>query len=498
GSLAYMALLCVLLWSVGESLVRSRRIDFSTSLDALRSARLGPRGGRALLHGLGYGAGLAGLWLVLFAAAAALPGISPLGARFPLPLFSPAETLFPVQYLLDAAGTLLAIGLASYLPARWAPFAAVLLAPLFSPVSPLLYFDPRPLGLILGFAPSAVLVYAFHRSGLTAMLTAAIVSALFPAALLSGLHVAWAPATLAASMGLLAVVGLLGVWGLSRPAEVDAEGGRPPAFVRRLRAKRDRRYEMDLLAQMQRGLLPCQMLVADGYEIATHSAAHSGSEAAAEGNLYDLLQDDAGRLWVVTADVAGQGYSRAVAQAMIKAVLVSSMDGARERSDRLPSEILAETRRVLYREGPACESAALTLGRIDPRTGRAVVSCAGAPPPLLLAGGEVSPLSTPGPPLTPGSTAGYQDAELLLPPGGTLLFCSAGLFGAVDWSGIPFGQDHVRNELRSVGSEPAAAILHALLDGWRRHTNLEEPPAGNTILALRRRTREELTGDAAA
>jgi hypothetical protein len=363
------------------------------------------------------------------------------------------------------------------------------------PASPLFYFAPRPAALLLGLAPGAVLVYAFHRSGLTAMLTASMVWVLFPTALLAGLHAAWAPATLVTSTSLLAAVALLGAWGLSRPVEVDAEGGRPPAFVRRLRAKRDLHYEMGLLARMQRGLLPRQVPAVHGFEIAAHSS-HATGTAEAEGNLYDVLQDDAGRLWIVIADVAGQGYSRAVAQAMIKAVLVSSMN--QEEGDRLPSEILGETRRVLYREGPACESAALTLGRIDPGSDRAVVSCAGAPPPLLLAGGEISSISSSGPPLTPGSTVRYQDVQILLPPGGTLLFCSGGLFGAADWSGVPFGRDHAREALRSTAADSAAAILQTLLESWGRHTTLEEPPAGTLVVALRRLTREELAGDAAA
>jgi serine/threonine-protein kinase RsbW len=360
-------------------------------------------------------------------------------------------------------------------------------------MSPLLYFDPRPVGLVLGLAPGAVLVYAFHRSGLTAMLTAAVVGALLPTAVLSGLHLAWAPATFAASASLPAAVLLLGAWGLSRPVAVDADGGRPPAFVRRLRAKRALRYEMNLLAQMQHGLLPRAMPRAGGYEVAVHSAA-----AGAGGNLYDVREDDAGRLWILTADVAGQGYSRAVAQAMIKAVLVSSMDGSGEGSGRLPSAVLRETRRVLYRDGPACESAALALARVDRQTGRVTLSSAGSPPPLLLADGDVSSPAASGPPLTAAPPAELRDVELLLPPGGSLLFGSGTLFDATDWSGVPFGREQARATLLAAAAAPAATILAALLERWKSYTTLEEPPAGTTVVVLRRPTREELADDAAA
>ena len=46
-----------LLWSCAESLLRSTAVDFTTSLDALRAGRIGPRGGRALVIGFGAGAG---------------------------------------------------------------------------------------------------------------------------------------------------------------------------------------------------------------------------------------------------------------------------------------------------------------------------------------------------------------------------------------------------------------------------------------------------------
>ncbi|HEY4591208.1 MAG TPA: hypothetical protein VIJ61_02300, partial [Thermoanaerobaculia bacterium] len=57
------ALWVFLVWSAGESLLRSLCPDFTTSLDTLRLGRLGPRGGRALLLGFGLGAGLAGFRL---------------------------------------------------------------------------------------------------------------------------------------------------------------------------------------------------------------------------------------------------------------------------------------------------------------------------------------------------------------------------------------------------------------------------------------------------
>src|SRR4029079_2666330 len=76
-SACFMSLWIVASWSVGESYLRSIRPGFATVLDSLRSRRLGPRGGRALLYGVGLGALLAGLRLGTFSLTVPTPGVWP-------------------------------------------------------------------------------------------------------------------------------------------------------------------------------------------------------------------------------------------------------------------------------------------------------------------------------------------------------------------------------------------------------------------------------------
>lgn len=72
---AFLGLWIVLVWASSESFLRAVRPGFTTSLDLLRARRLGPRGGRALLYGMGLGAALGGLRLALLSGASALPGV---------------------------------------------------------------------------------------------------------------------------------------------------------------------------------------------------------------------------------------------------------------------------------------------------------------------------------------------------------------------------------------------------------------------------------------
>jgi len=85
----FAALALFFLWSGAESWIRSWVSGFTTSLDALRAGRLGPRGGSALLSGCGMGAGLAGARLGIMALAASVPGLAPDRSSVSVPFFAP-------------------------------------------------------------------------------------------------------------------------------------------------------------------------------------------------------------------------------------------------------------------------------------------------------------------------------------------------------------------------------------------------------------------------
>src|SRR5207253_2993366 len=167
-----------------------------------RRGRLGPRGGRALLIGFAAGAALAGLSLAVYALAVLLPGISPAGPSLNLP-FSRTGGSLVADGISLAACVVLALALAGrLLPARWAPWAAALVAGYA--LGPLALF-PYPLELAANAALAGLLVWICRRFGLTALLAAAVTWFLLPAALFSARHFSWLPGTFALTAGILAV-----------------------------------------------------------------------------------------------------------------------------------------------------------------------------------------------------------------------------------------------------------------------------------------------------
>jgi Stage II sporulation protein E (SpoIIE) len=470
------ALWIFLVWSAGESLLRATRPDFSTSLDSLLRGRLGPRGGRALLLGCALGATLAGIRLTFYALSAVLPGLSPAGPSLALPVFQ-ADSSPILNGLWMAAGVTLATAVAGrFLPDRWVLPAAALLAGFG--LSPLKLY-PFPFELAANVVFAGTLVWICRRLGLSTLIVAAVVSFLLPTALYSGLHANWLPGTFAITTGITAGIVLLGLAGLARSEDVEAGALPPPAFMRRLAHERRLQYEVDLLARMQVGLLPQEMPRIEGYEIAARSVL--ASEAG--GDLYDFLRDEAGGLWIAAGDVAGHGYSCAVAQAMVKAGLFSLV-----APGEVPAGVLHQLDRVLRGVSTDHSFTSLALIRLDPATGAAVLGNAGYPYPLVFAAGRVSEIDLPGRPLGAGRGVSrpYEDRAFELPRGGALLLCSDGLFEVLDRNGNAYGFDRAREVLQAMGHRPAVEIVDALLNDCRRHLGAETPPDDVTVVVVKR------------
>ncbi len=461
-------------WSAGESLLRSLRPDFTTSLDTLRLGRLGPRGGRALLFGFALGAALAGLQLVIYSLAAVLPGIAPARPSITLPLFDYAHSPLG-SGISTAALAALAIALAlRFLPGRWAvPAAALLAGYVLSPIR----MTPFPAELAANTALAGLLVWTGRRHGLTALLVTAVVSALLPAAVFSALHLAWMPGSFVLTAGLAAALLALGFVGIARSETIETGRVPAPAFMRRLAEERRLQHEVDLLGRMQTGLLPQEMPRLEGYQITARSVL--ASEAG--GDLYDFQRDEAGCLWIAAGDVAGHGYSCAVAQAMVKAGLLSLIEPA-----ETPADVLRQLDRVLRGVSTDHSFTSLALVRLDPATGEALLANAGHPYPLVFAGGRIAEVVLPGLPLGQGPERPYSNQAFQLPAGGALLLCSDGLSDALDRNGNPYGFDRVREVLQVMGHRPAVEIVDALLNDCRRHLGAEQAPDDVTVVVVKR------------
>jgi sigma-B regulation protein RsbU (phosphoserine phosphatase) len=279
--------------------------------------------------------------------------------------------------------------------------------------------------------------------------------------------------------GIVAALPLvLGWMGLRRGGAIERDPGAVPEFLRREEREKRLTYEMDLLARMQLGLLPQSLPRLPGYEL----TARSILATEAGGDLYDFLRDERGRLWIAAGDVSGHGYSCAIAQASLKASLLSLVDG-----NASPGRVLERIDRVLRGIVAGRQFATLTLLCLEEATGRIVLANAGHPFPLLAEPGKgARELDLPGLPLGQGPPRRYRDRELHLVHGAVLLLHSDGMFESLDPAGRPYGFDRPRQVLSEGASWNAAEILERLLWDWRRHLGGAAPPDDTTLVVLKR------------
>jgi len=471
----FLALWAMAAWSVGESFLRLIRPGFTTSLDLLRARRLGPRGGRALLYGMGLGALLAGFQLATLSLVAALPGAWPVSLSVSITALKLSNPFF--DGVTTAASIAIVVALTHrFLSERRASWVAPLLG-VFAFGQVVIPFQPWPVEILVAAVLGAFLVWVLQRFGLTALLITAVASFLLPATVFSLRHFAWLPVPAVVTAGASAALLALGWIGLSRPEQIDREGRQLPAFLRRIEEEGRLRYEMDLLARMQLGLLPESPPTIEGWEIAVRSLL--ATEAG--GDFFDFL-DEEGRLWVAAGDVAGHGYSCAIAQAMTAAALTSLI-----HPGVTPAGVLQSVDRVLRRNRAHRNFTTLALLRLDLATGEGTLANAGHPFPLLAADGEVAEIALSGLPLGQGPDRRYTETTIRIPPGGVLLFCSDGLFEATDWQGNAYGYERPRELLRTLGDRPAGEMLEALFADWRHYAGSDGPPADDTtVLVLKR------------
>ncbi len=468
------ALLLFILWATAESWLRATLPGFTTSLDAVRAGQLGPRAGRAILGGWGVGAGAAGFHLLLFSVAGFSALVRPKELSAAIGVWA-GSSPFYVGTLRAGLVVLSVAAARRILPARWAPAGAVALAGLLQ-VMPAI--DPWPMRLGGSLLLAALLVFAHQKFGLTSLLVAALNSECLPSALLGAQQPAWLWGAVAQAAG--ASVGLLLLGTAARSLRADPAGERAavPRFVRRLEDERRMRYEMDLLARMQQGLLPATLPTVDGWSIAARSLL--ANEVG--GDLYDFVWDEHGRLWIAAGDVSGHGFSCAITQAMTKAALVSLV-----YSGTTPAEVLGEMDRVLRTAGDVRNFASLALLRLDPATGEGRLANAGHPYPLLRGAGGVRELVLPGLPLGRGPERTYRDVEVTLAPGDTLVFASDGLFEALGpASEEPYGFERVGVVLGAGLRTGAEEVVEHLLADWTRFRAGQPATDDTTLVVLRR------------
>jgi PAS domain S-box-containing protein len=215
--------------------------------------------------------------------------------------------------------------------------------------------------------------------------------------------------------------------------------------------------ELRIARLIQQTLLPKTLPELSGYDV----AAYYQPAREVGGDFYDFLQFEDGRLGLVVGDVTDKGVPAALVMATTRTML-------RAAAQRLfsPGEVLRRANDVLVTDIPPNMFITCLYAILEPESGRLVYANAGHDPPYLRrSGGDCEELRATGMPLGLMPGMSYEEKEVVLEAGESVLFYSDGLVEAHDAQREMFGFPRLQGLVgthRSGGSSLIGFLLSEL------------------------------------
>ena len=270
--------------------------------------------------------------------------------------------------------------------------------------------------------------------------------------------------------------------------ELTDEQGDLAAFARvfdnmaaEIRAKQQRRREMEAAADLQKSILPGP-LAADGAGRAVdlHAEMHPARDIG--GDFYDYFLVGDKRLVVTVADVSGKGIPAALFMAVSRTVL-RSVAGHDDMA-----AAMRDANRLLSSENDAFMFVTVFYAVLDLANGVLRWCNAGHNPPYLLrAQGGREMLRATGVPFGVDPAAYHRIAESVLAPGDGLFLYSDGITEAFNAGGELYGNARLERVLAASQRCSAAEIAADVLADTTRFAAGAEQSDDITCLALRYR-----------
>jgi predicted ester cyclase len=252
-----------------------------------------------------------------------------------------------------------------------------------------------------------------------------------------------------------------------------------PSFEREIRARERVEQDLRVARSIQQASLPKEVPELEGWRIATYyqPAREVG------GDFYDLFELEEGRVGVVVGDATGKGMPAALvvsaASSMLRAV-------AQAFHSSSPGEVLSRVNETLVARIPPNMFVTCFYAILDPKSATLRYANAGHDLPYLHhSDGDAEELRARGMPLglMPGMI--YEEGEVSLREGESILFYSDGLVEAHDPKGEMFGFPRLRalvaehGEERELGEFLMEDLYSFVGEGWEQEDDI-------TLLTLRR------------
>ena len=193
--------------------------------------------------------------------------------------------------------------------------------------------------------------------------------------------------------------------------------------------------DLQLAAEIQRGLLPQRDVRTTGWEVAHHFAPLG----PVSGDYCDVVlpDGDGGHSYFLLGDVSGKGVAASILMANLHATFRTLI------ATRLPVDGLLERANRLFCESTiASQYATLVCAKASP-DGEVEVANAGHCPVLVASGGRTRVLQSGGLPLGMFCSSRYPTERCRLNPGDVMLLYTDGVIEARDGNGDEYGHDRL-------------------------------------------------------
>jgi sigma-B regulation protein RsbU (phosphoserine phosphatase) len=253
------------------------------------------------------------------------------------------------------------------------------------------------------------------------------------------------------------------------------------AAQEQLIAQEKLKHELAVARTIQESMLPKEIPQLEGWRL----NAHWEPARAVSGDFYDFLKLPGNRLGIVVGDVTDKGVPASLVMAVTRSVLRAVANSAIEVDGATsPARMLAQMNSVLEPDMPMSMFVTCLFGIIDLDKGILRYATAGHPPPIQISQGLSRELPGKGMPLGLMPDREYNDFDVEVQMGDSLLFFSDGLIEAHNDDGEMFDELSLCRVLDAwEGDELVAYMLNALEDFTKMR---EEPEDDVTLVSLER------------
>lgn len=268
---------------------------------------------------------------------------------------------------------------------------------------------------------------------------------------------------------------------LASQAAVAIENARLYETVRQSEERMDK--ELRFAQRVQAALLPTELPKRlKGVDVAASFAA----ARELGGDFHDLLTPEANTLIVAVGDVSGKGTPAALYSVFAGELVRSRTFRRRFMPDRSsPAAVLFSINTILHQRQLEEYYATLCYAIFDLKRRHLALSNSGLPYPVRCSDDGCGQIVLPGVPLGsfPGST--YDEVSFPLRKGDVFVFCTDGVFEAMDREGREFGTERLTAEIAAARGLDARQIVERIAGAVERFRDGMPPNDDMTIVAVR-------------